>query len=54
MMHRKRAKGKSIDKMPGPYVYDPEQPDVQLGSTEDLEHADQSLFAADMSLIEAS
>ena len=49
MMHRKRAKGKSIDKMPGP-----EKPDVQLGSTEDLEHADQSLFAADMSLIEAS
>ena len=51
-MHRKRTKGKSIDKMRAPYVYDPEQPDVKLGATEDLEHADHNLFTNDLSLIE--
>lgn len=52
-MHKKRGKGKTIDKMPGPYLFDPESPDVHLGAVESLEHADHSLFSTDLSLLEA-
>jgi len=52
-MHKLRLKGRKIDKMRGPYVHDPDSPEESKMIVVD-EDADQSLFVADLSMIEAS
>ena len=44
---------KKIDKMVGPYVYDPENPDARLG-LQDLDQANESILMPDLSFVEPS
>ncbi len=48
-MHKQKAKGKKINKLRVPAIYDPEDPDNTMIAAD--QDADQSLFMADISLI---